>query len=416
MPKTVAIGIQSFAEIREKNYFYVDKTAFIKEWWEKGDTITLIARPHRFGKTLNMSMLEQFFSVKYEGQDDLFAGLAIWNEEKYRTLQGTYPVIRLSFANINEESYEKARLKIAQVLLELHDEYKELLKNERIDTTEYEYIRYVSNAMDEVDISYVLYRFSELLYKHFAKKVIILLDGYDVPIQKAYMCGYHKKLLYLLRSLFLTTFKTNPYLERAIILGEMEINKFPILADEVNLNEISMTSDNYATSFGFTEEEVLYALRENNLIEESANVKEWYGSFAFGKHNDIYNPWSVLNFLNVGKSGIYWTDVRSDNLINKLLREGNRSFKISFETLLYGETIKIKIDSQISYNHLLGNEKAVWSYLLAGGYVKVLSYEKNKEIEAEFCRIYEIGFTNLEVRRIFEKMVTGWFDRTADTM
>ncbi|MGN0415390.1 MAG: AAA family ATPase [Agathobacter sp.] len=409
MARNVAIGIQSFEKIIDGNYFYVDKTPFIKEWWESGDDVTLINRPRRFGKTLNMSMVEQFFSVDYKDRGDLFEGLSIWKDEKYRQMQGTYPVISLSFANIKEKDYKMTRKKICQLFTKLYAEHSFLLESGLLYETDAAYFKRVSEDMDDSDASLALYQLSDYLYRYYGKKVIILLDEYDTPMQEAYVDGYWDDLVAFTRSLFNSTFKTNPWLERGIMTGITRVSKESIFSDLNNLEVVTTTSDKYATSFGFTEEEVFAALDECGLSEENGEVKRWYDGFIFGKHKDIYNPWSILNFLDKGKFTTYWANTSSNSLVGKLLREGNRNVKAQFEILLRGETIRTPIDEQIVYNQLDHNEDAVWSLLLASGYLKVLSYDQMELLSPGQEQMYELALTNYEVQRMFDGMVRSWF-------
>ncbi|MCI5620915.1 MAG: ATP-binding protein [Lachnospiraceae bacterium] len=409
MAKNVAIGIQQFNELIEKNYFYIDKTSFIKEWWDSGDSVTLINRPRRFGKTLNMSMVEQFFSINYANRSDLFEGLSIWQDEKYRQIQGTYPVISLSFANIKEKDYKMTRKKICQLFTKLYAEHSFLLDSGLLYETDVAYFKRVSEDMDDSDASLALYQLSDFLCRYYGKKVIILLDEYDTPMQEAYVDGYWDDLVAFTRSLFNSTFKTNPWLERGIMTGITRVSKESIFSDLNNLEVVTTTSDKYATSFGFTEEEVFDALDECGLSEEKGEVKRWYDGFIFGKHKDIYNPWSILNFLDKGYFTTYWANTSSNSLVGKLIREGNRSVKAQFEMLLRGETIRTPIDEQIVYNQLDHNEDAVWSLLLASGYLKVLSYDRMELLSPGQEQMYELALTNYEVGRMFDGMVRSWF-------
>ena len=409
MGRKIAIGIQQFDTLRENNYFYIDKTDFIREWWESGDAVTLITRPRRFGKTLNMSMLEQFFSVKYADYKHLFHGLDIWKEEKYRTLQGTYPVISLSFANVKEKDYKMARKKICQLLTKLYADHSYLLESGLLYETDVAFFKRVSEDMDDSDASLALYQLSDYLCRYYGKKVIILLDEYDTPMQEAYVNGYWEELVGFSRSMFNAAFKTNPWLERAMMTGITRVSKESIFSDLNNLKVVTTTSDEYATSFGFTEKEVFEALEECHLSEEREQVKHWYDGFMFGTHSDIYNPWSILNFLDTRRYTTYWANTSSNSMIGKLLREGNRQIKEKFERLLCGESIKSPIDEQIVYNQLDGNERAVWSLLLASGYLKVLSYEQYSEIPEGNQPQYELSITNLEVKLMFRNMIGQWF-------
>ncbi|MDE6517219.1 MAG: AAA family ATPase, partial [Acetatifactor sp.] len=265
MARTVSIGRQDFEKIRINNNFYVDKTDFIRQWWESEDDVTLITRPRRFGKTLNMSMLEQFFSVDYAGRDDLFEGLSIWQEEKYRQLQGTYPVIALSFAKVKGRSYQDVRRWICQIISELYNQFYFLLESGKLNEKEKEAFNRVSDDMEEYIAVNSLNRLSNYLMRYYGKKVIILLDEYDTPMQEAYMDGYWDELVAFIRSLFNAAFKTNPYLERAVLTGITRVSKESVFSDLNNLKVVTATSEKYADCFGFTEGEVFAALEEYGL-------------------------------------------------------------------------------------------------------------------------------------------------------
>ena len=409
MGRNVAIGIQSFSEIIEKKYFYVDKTSFIKEWWDSGDSVTLITRPHRFGKTLNMSMVEQFFSLDYANRGDLFEGLSIWKEKEYREIQGTYPVISLSFANIKEKNYEITRKKICQILTDLYADYTFLMKSDVMEASDREFFHRISPDMGDVEATLALHNLSKYLSRYYGKKVIILLDEYDTPMQEAYVDGYWDELVVFTRSLFNSTFKTNPWLDRAIMTGITRVSKESIFSDLNNLEVVTTTSNKYATSFGFTEEEVFDALEECELSGEKKEVKRWYDGFIFGKQKDIYNPWSILNFLDKKDYRTYWANTSSNSLVGKLLREGDRRIKEQFEILLDGGVIESPIDEQIVYNQLRGNERAIWSLLLASGYLKVLRFESIIEVPDGTNPKYTLALTNREVRLMFQNMIRDWF-------
>ena len=410
MARTIGIGIQNFEKIITNNCFYVDKTDFIREWWESMDDVTLITRPRRFGKTLTMSMVEQFFSVDYANRGDLFEGLSIWNHEKYRELQGTYPVLSLSFANVKEKNYKTTREKICRLLTNLYIKYSFLKESELLTDADRAFFdRILSVEISDSDATLALYQLTDYLYRYYGKKVIILLDEYDTPMQEAYVDGFWDEMVGFTRSMFNAAFKTNPWLERGIMTGSTRVSKESIFSDLNNLEVVTRTSDKYATAFGFTEEEVFAALDECGLSSEKEQVKYWYDGFTFGKHEDIYNPWSILNFLDTGIIRTYWANTSSNSLVGKLLREGNRRIKEKFEQLLKGEPVYYPIDEQIVYNQLNGNERAVWSLLLASGYLKVISYEKYNEIPENRYPQYELALTNMEVKLMFQNMVRDWF-------
>ena len=409
MAKTIAIGKQDFEDLIKDNYFYIDKTSFIKEWWEGGDDATLITRPRRFGKTLNMSMLNYFFSLEHAGKGELFEGLSIWEEEKYRKLQGTYPVINLSFAGVKEKDYETTKLRIIDILKSLYEHFSFLAQSEKLSENERNYVMNMAREMTAFDAGYSLHKLSQCLYKHYGKKVIILLDEYDTPMQEAYVNGFWDELVSFTRSLFNATFKTNPYMERSLMTGITRVSKESMFSDLNNLEVVTTTSEKYATDFGFTEEEVFAALEEFGLGSEKEMVKEWYDGFNFGTHTDIYNPWSILNFLDVNRYNTYWANTSSNRLVGKLIQEGDQDIKQSMELLMKGEHLFCPIDEQIVFNQLDNDEAAVWSLLVASGYLKIVSHEDWRSVKQGRRPLYELTLTNEEVRTMFVTIIQDWF-------
>ena len=411
MKKTVAIGIQNFEELIEKDYYYIDKTDFIREWWDCGDSVTLITRPRRFGKTLNMNMVETFFSVKYADRGNLFERLSIWEDEKYRKIQGSYPVISLSFASIKAENFELANYITRQLLMAQYREKAFLLESDALSKAEKTYFEHMEFEMSYMDVPMALYQLSDYLYRYYGKKVIILLDEYDTPMQEAYVDGYWDEMAAFTRSFFHATFKSNPWLERGIMTGITRVSKESIFSDLNNLEVVTTTSDKYADSFGFTEQEVFLALDEFGLGKKKEEVRRWYDGFIFGGHKDIYNPWSILHFLNKGKVADYWVNTSSNALVSKLIQEGSSDIKEKFEVLLRGDTIQASVDEQIVYNQLDDNEEGIWSLLVASGYLKILSYDDLEFLAPGEEQMYELALTNYEVKRMFEGMVRSWFSR-----
>ncbi len=410
MARTVGIGIQSFEKIRKNHCFYVDKTYFIREWWESQDDVTLITRPRRFGKTLNMNMLERFFSVKYKGQGEVFEGLSIWEEEKYRRLQGTYPVIFLSFADIKESTFAGARIRMFQILEELYGRYAFLPDSGCLGEREREAFDRVSVDMTDQEATNCIKALSLYLTRYYGKQVIILLDEYDTPLQEAWVYGYWQEMVEFIRSLFNSAFKTNPYLERAVMTGITRVSKESIFSDLNHLEVVTVTSEKYETCFGFTEEEVWNALKECGLYEQKEKVKDWYDGFTFGNRRDIYNPWSILNYLDKGRFSAYWANTSSNGLVDKMIREGSTDIKIIMENLLKGEHLYRKLDEQIIFIQLEEDENAIWSLLLATGYLKVENRFWNEE-EGE--DLYELSLTNKEVSLMFRRMIRKWFAGSA---
>ena len=413
MARTLGIGKQDFEKVRKENTFYIDKTKFIREWWESEDDVTLITRPRRFGKTLNMSMLEKFFSVQFAGRADLFCGLAIWEDEKYRRLQGTYPVLFISFADVKETTYIQTKKKICRIIKALYNKYDFLLENDLLNESEKNDFLNISVDMEDNEASYSLKALSDYLLRYYKKKVIILLDEYDTPMQEAYVNGYWDELVSFTRSLFNATFKTNPYLERAIMTGITRVSKESIFSDLNNLQVITTTSGKYMDCFGFTEEDVFAAIDEYGLSEKRQEVKKWYDGFTFGKQKDIYNPWSILNYLDKRQIGTYWANSSSNSLAGKLIREGSRNVKENFEVLLRGKSIIVEIDEQIVYDQLDEDESAIWSLLLASGYLKVKNITTYTTDFGEWRQEYELELTNFEVGAMFRQMIRKWFSRSA---
>ena len=408
MARTVSIGHQDFEQLIMNNYFYIDKTHFIKEWWESGDVVTLITRPRRFGKTLAMSMTEKFFAIQYAGRSDLFQNFAIWKEEKYRKLQGTYPVISLSFANVKERDYQSSVLRICQLITDLYRRNSFLLEGQVLSEEEKAEYRKINLNMPEVIATMAIHKLAEYLYRYYGRKVIILLDEYDTPMQEAYIDGYWEQMVGFIRSMFNATFKTNPYLERAIMTGITRTSKESVFSDLNNPTVITTTTERYMDSFGFTQEEVEQALQEYDLFDQVDEVKKWYDGFAFGTRTDIYNPWSILNYLESRKFATYWANTSSNSLVEKLIREGSANVKMIMEDLLAGKSLHTQIDEQIVFAQLDYSEYAIWSLLLASGYLKVIKYEMNLENGREE---YDLALTNKEVKVMFERMICEWFSR-----
>ena len=408
MARVISIGNQSFESMCERDNFYIDKTSFIKEWWENDDTVTLITRPRRFGKTLNLNMLECFFSNKYKDRGDLFEGLDIWKEEKYRELQGTYPVIFISFAKIKQNNYTDTIAGIKRIICDVIQKYYFLKDWQGLTDEEKNNLKSITYGMDDVTAQEAIASISNYLSRYYGKKVIILLDEYDTPMQEAYVNGYWEELVAFTRSFFNATFKTNPYLERAIMTGITRVSKESIFSDLNNLEVITTLSPKYETAFGFTEEEVFNALDEQGLSDKKDVVKMWYDGFKFGEKNDIYNPWSIINYLDKKKIATYWADSSSNGLINSLVQKGSPYIKTMMETLINGKAINVRIDEQIVFSELDYSEDAVWSLMLASGYLKVISSEELNLIR-ESENEYELALTNREILFMFRKMILRWF-------
>lgn len=408
--KEIAVGVQDFEKIRERDAFYIDKTDFIREWWDGKDDVTLITRPRRFGKTLNMSMLNCFFSNKYRHREDLFCDLVIWRYSSFRKLQGQYPVLFLSFAGIKQITFEETRRSLNELIAKQFNEYDQMMQDNRFTDADRSLFYKVSVDMDLSTSATALHNLCDWLFRYYGKRVLIFLDEYDTPLQEAYVHGFWDELTAYLRAVFNNTFKTNPSLERAILTGITRVSKESIFSDLNNLEVITTTSEKYATAFGFTENEVFQALMDQGFGEEAtASVKQWYDGFSFGKRTDIYNPWSVTAYLDKGKLDTYWANTSGNDLVGHLLRTGSPEIKMYFEQLLAGQTIDVPVDEQVVFSSLDSNPEAIWSLLLASGYLKV---EQVLWDRPEEDPLYRLSITNLETKIMFASLVKGWFRQT----
>ena len=406
MNQTISIGKQDFVSLRENHYFYIDKTDFIRQWWENADDITLITRPRRFGKTLNMNMLNCFFSRQYENRGDLFKGLSIWTDQRYQRLQGSYPVIFISFADVKQNNYKDAIQKIKNIVVDAYRQHRYLNKEDCFTENEKQQMMEITEKMDDVTAQDALKNLSSYLNLLYGKKVLIFLDEYDTPMQEAYINGYWDEFTGFMRGLFNATFKTNPYLERAVMTGITRVSKESVFSDLNNLTVITTTSDQYADCFGFTEEEVFKTLDQFGMSDKKQIVKQWYDGFSFGPFKDIYNPWSITNYLKEKKLRPYWASTSSNGLISKLLQSASANMKTQLEELLNGKQIIVNFDEQIIFGQLEQDENAVWSLLVASGYLKV------EEIEYKGMTLepwYHLAITNLETISMFSNMFKSWF-------
>lgn len=406
MTQTVSLGAQDFAYIRENDCFLVDKTDFISEWWENKDAVTLITRPRRFGKTLNLNMMECFFSVAYQNRSDLFEGLSIWKKQEYHDLQGTYPAIYMSFANIKGNTFQAVREGILQSLVRLYGKYAYLREETFMSPQDLEFFDSVRLEMSDTTAALAISSLSDYLSRYYKKKVLIFLDEYDTPLQEAYVNGFWKELVEFMRGLFNASFKSNPFLERGLLTGITRVSKESIFSDLNNLTVITTTSEKYSTQFGFTQEEVFRALKTYGLESQKDKVKYWYDGFSFGTQRDMYNPWSITCFLEEKKFKPYWVNTSSNEMITSLIQRGNAETKTIMEELLEGRELITEIDEEIIFEQLGKKKNAIWSLLLASGYLKV----SNVDVDEHTDRfVYHLSITNREVRMMFENMIKDWF-------
>ena len=415
MNQVISIGKQDFSSLRENNCFYIDKSDLIREWWDSQDEITLITRPRRFGKTLNMSMLNYFFSNLYTDKKALFEDLSIWKEEKYRNLQGIYPVIFISFASVKGNTYQDTRDGVIMAINEAYSEHRYLLEWKGLTEGERKCFEELDNYAKNPGIKEpvandticnAVKNLSNCLYRYYKKKILIFLDEYDTPMQESYLYEYWKEFIAFIRNFFNATFKTNPYLERAMMTGITRVSKESVFSDLNNLNVVTTTSREYETCFGFTEQEVFCALETMGMSEEKQLVKSWYDGFVFGSRKDIYNPWSITNYLDKKQLRPYWADTSSNGLINRLIRRSSPEIKELMEELLQGREIVVNFDEQIVFEQLEQDENAIWSLMLASGYLKATEVEYRGILRDPW---YHLMITNLETTAMFSSLFKGWF-------
>lgn len=415
MNQVISIGKQDFSSLRENNCFYIDKSDLIREWWDSQDEITLITRPRRFGKTLNMSMLNYFFSNLYTDKKALFEDLSIWKEEKYRNLQGIYPVIFISFASVKGNTYQDTRDGVIMAINEAYSEHRYLLEWKGLTEGERKCFEELDNYAKNPGIKEpvandticnAVKNLSNCLYRYYKKKILIFLDEYDTPMQESYLYEYWEEFIAFIRNFFNATFKTNLYLERAMMTGITRVSKESVFSDLNNLNVVTTTSREYETCFGFTEQEVFCALETMGMSEEKQLVKSWYDGFVFGSRKDIYNPWSITNYLDKKQLRPYWADTSSNGLINRLIRRSSPEIKELMEELLQGREIVVNFDEQIVFEQLEQDENAIWSLMLASGYLKATEVEYRGILRDPW---YHLMITNLETTAMFSNLFKGWF-------
>ncbi|MBP1591039.1 MAG: AAA family ATPase, partial [Oscillospiraceae bacterium] len=412
MSRGIGTGVQSFSKLIEEKCFLVDKTKFIKDWWTTKDEVTLITRPRRFGKTLNMSMLECFFSPEYAGRADLFEGLHVWNDAEMRELQGNWPVLFITMAKIKGTNYDDFLNQMNSSMLSLYSYYEKLvneseiipsIKKEQFTMMYRKMIHVLVKKDDEKPDKEMLTQgvafLSELLSVHYGKKVIILLDEYDTPMVESYVKNYWDEVVSFMRTFFNTTFKSNPYMYRSVLTGITRVSKESLFSDFNNIEICTLSAVKYQEYFGFTEEEVFEAMDEYGLTNKD-EVKYWYDGFTIGDLKDIYNPWSVTNFLGKKKFAPYWANTSSNKLVSDLLREGDAELKSDFEYLLCGGTVTKQINEELVYSDLDEDENAVWSLLAASGYLKIESRDDEE---------YELKMVNYETVKMFRGLISKWF-------
>ena len=408
MARTISIGAQGYEGLRTRDNFYVDKTGFVRDWWRAGDAVTLICRPRRFGKTLNLDTVRCFLSTEFAGRgEELFGGLEVWDDPGMRALQGTVPVVALSFAGVKEQGLGAALASIKRVIRLAVDSHGYLRESPALSDGDRAFLARVADDMPADVATSALNQLCSMLRKHWGVAPVVLLDEYDTPMQEAWVGGYWDELVSFQRALFNATFKTNPALGRALITGVTRVSRESIFSDLNNLEVVTSSATKYQTAFGFTQAEVDASLEEYGLAQERDDVASWYDGFSFGGVAHVYNPWSVTKFLDSGGYyDTYWANTSSNSLVSSVVRRGEDSLKEDFEALLDGNTVRATFSEQVTFSELDGRPEAVWALLLAAGYVKAIG--PTPKVIAGTAR--ELALTNHEVRLTFDGMVRRWFD------
>jgi len=422
MFKEIAVGIDDFYMLRMNDSFYVDKSLLIRDIVNTGAAVTLLTRPRRFGKTLNMSMLKYFFEhpdcriheMQAENREVsyLFEDLAIWQAgSKYQEEQGKYPVIFLTLKNVKAKNWEEASLALKNIIANEYKRHKYLLDGNFLDDQEKEVYTKIMNRDDDLSMkeySSIIESLSRYLYLHFKKRTIVLIDEYDTPIQHAYLNNYFEDAIDFMRDMLTKGLKGNFYLQKGVLTGIMKVAKESIFSDFNNPDVATLLNYRYSSYFGFTEEEVLSMVKYYKLEEHMPQITEWYDGYLFGDNLRIYNPWSILNYIANHAQGFkpYWVNTSSNEIIKEVLQLNKSESKKNIEKLLNGETIKTSIDEHVVYQSITQTSEASWSFLLHAGYLKMVHSEF---VEALDKYIYDLAIVNREVRIIFKVMLKRYF-------
>ena len=390
--KRLAIGLSDFKHLIKEDFYYFDKTKFIEEVIKDGSQVKLFARPRRFGKTLNMSMLKYFFDIENKEENkEIFKDLYIEKTEAFKE-QGQYPVIFLSLKDLKALTWEQMEKAIKSAISRLFSEYKYLLNDlDKFDTLAFENILLKNTELE--DLKEALKFLTRILYEKYNKKVVVLIDEYDSPLVSAYINGYYEKAKDFFKTFYSTVLKDNSYLQMGVLTGIIRVIKAGIFSDLNNLSTYTILSDVYTDSYGLTEEEVEKSLKYYGIEQEISNVKDWYDGYKFGD-SEVYNPWSILNFLQYKELRAYWVDTSGNDLINDVLKKITKNTIEALERLFYGEGLKQNISGTSDLSKLLSEEE-LWELMLFSGYLTV-----EEKIDQDN---YVLRLPNKEVRTLYRK-------------
>ena len=405
----IGIGTMDFKKMRINDYYYIDKTMYIKDILDNKSEVILVTRPRRFGKTLNMSMLRYYFDIKCKDSKELFKDLKIMEQDEYYTSKlGAFPVIYLTLKDINGSNLEEMILQLKTELVEVFIDNAELLKSEKLLDIEKEMFSTVLNLRaNKIELQGALKLLSRLLYKEYERPVILLVDEYDVPLQTAYVKGYYDEAIDFLKSFYGATFKDNSYLEKTILTGVSRIAKESIFSGMNNLNVYTIMDNEFADDFGITSKEMEKVISDFNIEEDREEIKKWYDGYKIGNVEGIYNPWSILNYLNKRELRPYWVNTSSNDLIKMTFKKSN-AVKEKMISLLNGEPVEVTIKLETIIVGIENREENIWGLMLQTGYLKVV------ETVDLIKGIYKVALPNYEIKSLFEEMVDNWFNNKVE--
>jgi len=405
--KKLPIGISDFKEIIKNDYYYIDKTLFIKELVDSSGLVLLIPRPRRFGKTLNLSMLKYFFEKTETNHSELFTATNIWHHDEYRKLQGTFPVISLTFKDIKESSWEIAYKKTITVIAQEFEHHFLALKGQLSEFQLGKYTSIMEERADQADYHNSLFFLTTLLHDVYNEQVIVLIDEYDAPIHAGYNNGFYKEIIEFMRSFLTSVLKDNNRLKRGILTGILRTTKEGIFSGLNNLKVCSLLDDSFQDKFGFTQSEVERYLNDFGYLNNLENVQQWYNGYTIGE-TTIYNPWSLLMYADhKGKLQPYWVNTSDNQIIKKLLTVSGSDVKIEMESLLSDVTITTAVDEAVIFPGIENNAQALWSLLLFSGYLTYSSCELKEGIT--YCNL---RIPNKEVKTVYQSLIREIFQAT----
>ncbi|NFL88070.1 AAA family ATPase [Clostridium botulinum] len=409
--KPLPIGVDNFEKLITRDYYYIDKTLLIKDLLDNKADVNLFTRPRRFGKTLNMSMLQYYFEKREKNNSYLFENLNIMEAgEEYLSHMGQYPVINLSLKSAKQPNFELAYISIARRIAEEYKRHEYILKSENLKNEKERFLKILKEQGDEGDYTDSIFFLSQCLEKYHNKKVIILIDEYDVPLENAFFEGFYDKMIAFLRSLFESALKTNSSLEFSVITGCLRISRESIFTGLNNLNIVSILNDRYAEHFGFTDDEVKKILKDYKLEEKYSVIKEWYNGYIFGSTN-VYNPWSVVKYvydllpnINVFPSS-YWANTSSNSIVKSLIEKADSVTKKEIELLIEGKTIEKRVHEDITYDEMYDSMENLWNFMFFTGYFKKVG----ERMDEEDNHYITLKIPNKEVKYIFKNKILKWF-------